>query len=123
MMGGTATAAVMWYPTRTAQTALPRFKNIKITSGNTVGVCVCVRASKILGHELNFLSWLFLRHFLNCELPIINWEERKLVDWLTHRPLYPLGMSPGTQLIEGWVGSGTGVDVLDKRESLAFAKM
>jgi len=31
------------------------------------------------------------------------------------RPLYPLGMSPGTQLIEGWVGSGAGVDVLEKR--------
>ena len=57
MMVGSATAAVMWYPTRTAQTALPRFKNImKITAGNIVCVCVCVRASKILGHQMNFLS-------------------------------------------------------------------
>jgi hypothetical protein len=57
MMVGSATAAVIWYRTRTAQTALPRFKNIiKITAGNSVGVCACVRAYKILGHEFNFLS-------------------------------------------------------------------
>jgi hypothetical protein len=31
------------------------------------------------------------------------------------------GMSPGTQLIEDWADSGTGVDVLEKRESLASA--
>ena len=69
MMVGIATAAVIWYPTRTAQIALPRFKNIIKLRLVTVTVCVyvsararvCVRmrAYKILGHEFNF----FLSYF------------------------------------------------------------
>lgn len=49
MMVGIATTAVIWYPTRTAKTALPRLKNIiKITVGNSDGVRVCVRACVLI---------------------------------------------------------------------------
>jgi len=44
MMVGIATAAVIWYPTRTAQIALPRFKNIIKLRLVTVTVCVRARA-------------------------------------------------------------------------------
>jgi hypothetical protein len=58
MMVGITTAAVIWYPTRTAQTALPRFKNIiKITAGNSDGVraCACVRLKFSVTNLIFFL--------------------------------------------------------------------
>jgi hypothetical protein len=54
---------------------------------------------------------------------ILNLSSRwRLVVSFTSRPLYPGETATGTRWMGGWVGSRAGLDVVEKRKSVASAR-